>query len=530
MAVSCAVYNLPSDFPLLDVKIESVSISGREVLDCCDDFSFQDFSPIAQHSGAAASEASVAFDHPQKDPASIIPLEAPAPGFQLVDNYGGAAAATLSVDGPQDCKPLVDLWEVPDAKKESMASIPAGSSARLVEWIGEVPAAATMMDWQQHQAQQHHSIVIGDEESATASIEDQYWFSCPQLECQVLQSQQQQQGDAIGSSTNLYAFRRHCPAAILDNLMVASPQVIDGPAAANILDPVANIKVEQQPIEEHFHTPGGFLPGSDRQIKVELPFRSTARKCRMARKRRSLPYQVPFPCCTSRKSVEELIVEKNLEFLLQKQLKPSDVGNLGRIVLPKKEAESCLPYLTVREGMTIVMEDLTTAYKWHMRYRWKFLQSRARHRFWPNNKSRMYLLENTGEFIRSHCLKEGDLLRLYKYKNSAAGKYVILGKKAASPEDSSTSSDTNNHSNKRVAVKSSTRKRSKGCGGGKSNKVASRGGGLAEIAAENCTPSSSSRAGSSSGSFGSSEREGHGLANFDSFEASDIQEILTSLS
>ncbi|GAB4830198.1 B3 domain-containing transcription factor [Ancistrocladus abbreviatus] len=61
--------------------------------------------------------------------------------------------------------------------------------------------------------------------------------------------------------------------------------------------------------------------------------------------------------------------EKNLRFLLQKVLKQSDVGNLGRIVLPKKEAETHLPELEARDGIPIAMEDIGTSRVWNMRYR-----------------------------------------------------------------------------------------------------------------------------------------------------------------
>ncbi|GAB2234492.1 hypothetical protein Drorol1_Dr00003747 [Drosera rotundifolia] len=108
--------------------------------------------------------------------------------------------------------------------------------------------------------------------------------------------------------------------------------------------------------------------------------------------------------------------EKNLRFLLQKVLKQSDVGNLGRIVLPKKEAETHLPELEARDGITISMEDIATSRVWHMRYR-----------FWPNNKSRMYLLENTGEFVRSNELQEGDFIVIYS--DVKCGKYMIRGVK-----------------------------------------------------------------------------------------------------
>ncbi|XP_052171143.1 B3 domain-containing transcription factor ABI3 [Diospyros lotus] len=106
--------------------------------------------------------------------------------------------------------------------------------------------------------------------------------------------------------------------------------------------------------------------------------------------------------------------EKNLKFLLQKVLKQSDVGSLGRIVLPKKEAETHLPELDARDGIPIAIEDIGTSRVWNMRYR-----------FWPNNKSRMYLLENTGDFVRANRLQEGDFIVIYSDVKS--GKYLIRG-------------------------------------------------------------------------------------------------------
>nr|CAA04184.1 VP1 protein homologue [Craterostigma plantagineum] len=111
-----------------------------------------------------------------------------------------------------------------------------------------------------------------------------------------------------------------------------------------------------------------------------------------------------------------LKTEKNLKFLLQKVLKQSDVGSLGRIVLPKKEAEIHLPELETRDGISVAMEDIGTSRVWNMRYR-----------FWPNNKSRMYLLENTGDFVRLNGLQEGDFIVIYS--DTKCGKYMIRGVK-----------------------------------------------------------------------------------------------------
>ncbi|GKU86138.1 hypothetical protein SLEP1_g702 [Rubroshorea leprosula] len=115
--------------------------------------------------------------------------------------------------------------------------------------------------------------------------------------------------------------------------------------------------------------------------------------------------------------------EKNLRFLLQKVLKQSDVGNLGRIVLPKKEAETHLPELEAKDGIPLAMEDIGTSRVWNMRYSF---------RFWPNNKSKMYLLENTGDFIRTNGLQEGDFIVIYS--DVRCGKYLIRGVKVRQPE------------------------------------------------------------------------------------------------
>ncbi|KAH7864348.1 hypothetical protein Vadar_028593 [Vaccinium darrowii] len=132
--------------------------------------------------------------------------------------------------------------------------------------------------------------------------------------------------------------------------------------------------------------------------------------------------------------------EKNLKFLLQKVLKQSDVGNLGRIVLPKKEAETHLPELEARDGISIAMEDIGTSQVWNMRYR-----------FWPNNKSRMYLLENTGDFVRANGLQEGDFIVIYS--DVKCGKYMIRGVKVRQPAPKSEAKKpAKSHRSSRMAV------------------------------------------------------------------------------
>uniref|UniRef100_A0A0D3ET93 TF-B3 domain-containing protein n=1 Tax=Oryza barthii TaxID=65489 RepID=A0A0D3ET93_9ORYZ len=107
-----------------------------------------------------------------------------------------------------------------------------------------------------------------------------------------------------------------------------------------------------------------------------------------------------------------------LRVILQKELRYSDVSQLGRIVLPKKEAEAYLPILTSKDGKkSLCMHDLQNAQLWTFKYR-----------YWPNNKSRMYVLENTGDYVRTHDLQLGDSIVIYK--DDENNRFVIGAKKA----------------------------------------------------------------------------------------------------
>nr|CAB3479607.1 unnamed protein product [Digitaria exilis] len=105
------------------------------------------------------------------------------------------------------------------------------------------------------------------------------------------------------------------------------------------------------------------------------------------------------------------------QVILRKELTKSDVANVGRIVLPKKDAEASLPPLVQGDPLILQMDDMVLPITWKFKYR-----------FWPNNKSRMYILEAAGEFVKTHGLQAGDALIIYK--NSVPGNFVIRGEKA----------------------------------------------------------------------------------------------------
>ncbi|RZC46544.1 hypothetical protein C5167_039481 [Papaver somniferum] len=106
---------------------------------------------------------------------------------------------------------------------------------------------------------------------------------------------------------------------------------------------------------------------------------------------------------------------KRLKFILQKELKNSDVNSLGRIVLPKKDSEAHLPSLTVKEGIQIAVREVYKFYFLFIISKFVFVLTQSR--FWPNNKSRMYVLENTGEYVKQNELKCGDFVILYQDEN-----------------------------------------------------------------------------------------------------------------
>ncbi|KAE8021270.1 hypothetical protein FH972_007177 [Carpinus fangiana] len=153
------------------------------------------------------------------------------------------------------------------------------------------------------------------------------------------------------------------------------------------------------------------------------------RKKRMPRQRRSSTIQLlsfapssshvpPFPLQALPSLPAREIDPRRLRFLFQKELKNSDVGSLRRMVLPKKAAEAHLPVLDSKEGILISMDDLDGLHVWSFKYR-----------YWPNNNSRMYVLENTGDFVTTHGLQLGDFIMIYQDNQNQ--NYVIQAKKAS---------------------------------------------------------------------------------------------------
>ncbi|XP_024199786.1 B3 domain-containing transcription factor LEC2 [Rosa chinensis] len=58
-----------------------------------------------------------------------------------------------------------------------------------------------------------------------------------------------------------------------------------------------------------------------------------------------------------------------LRFLFKKEIKKSDVGSWGRIVLPKREAEKYLPSLSDKEGIELMIKDALSNQEWGLTYK-----------------------------------------------------------------------------------------------------------------------------------------------------------------
>ncbi|KAK9925574.1 hypothetical protein M0R45_033895 [Rubus argutus] len=184
---------------------------------------------------------------------------------------------------------------------------------------------------------------------------------------------------------------------------------------------------QDQEVVNTFH--GSDRTGSIRDLVRAVSTLGVQRKKRMMRHRRAstINFQLSFATPSSHvlpstPPPARVTDPTRLRFLFQKELKNSDVSTLRRVVLPKKAAETHLPVLESKEGISISMDDIDGLHVWSFKYR-----------FWPNNNSRMYVLENTGEFVSTHGLQLGDFIMVYQ--DSENQNYVIQAKKANCDQD-----------------------------------------------------------------------------------------------
>ncbi|KAJ0261878.1 B3 domain-containing transcription repressor VAL1 [Hirschfeldia incana] len=107
----------------------------------------------------------------------------------------------------------------------------------------------------------------------------------------------------------------------------------------------------------------------------------------------------------------------NIVPLFEKTLSASDAGRIGRLVLPKACAEAYFPPISQSEGIPLQIQDVRGK-EWTFQFR-----------FWPNNNSRMYVLEGVTPCIQSMMLQAGDTVTFSRV--DPGGKLIMGFRKAA---------------------------------------------------------------------------------------------------
>ncbi|KAE9599307.1 putative transcription factor & chromatin remodeling CW-Zn-B3/VAL family [Lupinus albus] len=138
-----------------------------------------------------------------------------------------------------------------------------------------------------------------------------------------------------------------------------------------------------------------------------------------------------WPRCTDLE-LQQIIIDSTsvITPLFQKTLSASDAGRIGRLVLPKKCAEAYFPSITQPEGLPLKILD-AKGKEWIFQFR-----------FWPNNNSRMYVLEGVTPCIQSMQLQAGDTVTFSRLEPE--GKLVMGFRRATN----ATPSDQDNETNK----------------------------------------------------------------------------------
>ncbi|PIN02719.1 hypothetical protein CDL12_24761 [Handroanthus impetiginosus] len=107
--------------------------------------------------------------------------------------------------------------------------------------------------------------------------------------------------------------------------------------------------------------------------------------------------------------------------LFEKILSASDAGRIGRLVLPKACAEAYFPPINQSEGIPIRIQDIKGK-EWTFQFR-----------FWPNNNSRMYVLEGVTPCIQNMQVQAGDTVTFRR--RDPGGQLVIGCRKATNNID-----------------------------------------------------------------------------------------------
>ncbi|CAM8977965.1 unnamed protein product [Rhodiola kirilowii] len=140
---------------------------------------------------------------------------------------------------------------------------------------------------------------------------------------------------------------------------------------------------------KQFHS----IDSSDVYPSIETPIRNGRLRGDGKSKNQLLARYLPR---TTDEELQKLAGSSEIKPLFEKTLSASDAGRIGRLVVPKKCAEAYFPNISQPEGLPLKVQDVKGK-EWVFQFR-----------FWPNNNSRMYVLEGVSAYIQSMQLLAGD--------------------------------------------------------------------------------------------------------------------------
>ncbi|CAM8977967.1 unnamed protein product [Rhodiola kirilowii] len=152
---------------------------------------------------------------------------------------------------------------------------------------------------------------------------------------------------------------------------------------------------------KQFHS----IDSSDVYPSIETPIRNGRLRGDGKSKNQLLARYLPR---TTDEELQKLAGSSEIKPLFEKTLSASDAGRIGRLVVPKKCAEGSIvlerfhgcrptfPNISQPEGLPLKVQDVKGK-EWVFQFR-----------FWPNNNSRMYVLEGVSAYIQSMQLLAGD--------------------------------------------------------------------------------------------------------------------------
>ncbi|KAL4289948.1 hypothetical protein GQ457_14G010240 [Hibiscus cannabinus] len=181
----------------------------------------------------------------------------------------------------------------------------------------------------------------------------------------------------------------------------------------------------QPPLAKQFNSnlPNGLDPPAETQIRNGRP--------RLDGRGRNQLFPRYWPRFTDQ-DLQQISADSNsiITPLFEKMLSASDAGRIGRLVLPKKCAEAYFPPISQPEGLPLKVQD-SKGKEWIFQFR-----------FWPNNNSRMYVLEGVTPCIQNMQLQAGDVVTFSRLE--PGGKLVMGFRKASTASASEQDNEAKN--------------------------------------------------------------------------------------